>query len=83
MSQDFGEGAWIKGRKRHRCAGCQGPIFKSELHFQFKGKYENEWQNWRMHAECHAAQEISGDDEVSETPMPDRVRTIMVREQRA
>ena len=35
MSQDFGEGRHIVGRKPHHCIGCYGPIPKGETHFQW------------------------------------------------
>ena len=50
---DFGDGAWIVGRKEHRCEGCLGRIPKGEKHFQYKGRYDGVWQNWRLHEECH------------------------------
>jgi hypothetical protein len=80
MSQDFGDGGWVMGRKQHRCEACLGPIPKGEKHYHYQGKYDDEWQNWRMHEECHA-QYLDGGDEFwpGDMPMPDRVR-VLVRE---
>ena len=79
MSQDFGEGKWVIGRKRHRCESCFGPIQKGERHWHYQGMYEGDWQNWRMHEECYLACEEDGDDEFmpGEAPMPDRVRAFV------
>lgn len=75
---DFGEGNWIKGRKDHRCAGCGARIPKGEDHYNYRGIYGGDWQNWRMHEECHAAYDADGDDEFIEGdyPVPDRIRSM-------
>lgn len=52
---DFGGGGSIKARKQHYCEWCSEPIVKGEIHYQFKGIWEGEWQNWRMHTECSDA----------------------------
>jgi hypothetical protein len=41
-----------KANKEHKCIWCGEGILKGEVHYQFKGKWEGEWQNWRMHKEC-------------------------------
>lgn len=75
---DFGEGRWVVGRKQHRCDACYGPIPKGEKHFNYCGKYGGDWQNWRMHEECHAAwyADDSGEFVEGGFAMPDRVRQI-------
>lgn len=81
MAQDFGDGRWVNGRKPHRCAGCCSVIPKGEVHFQFKGKWEDEWQNWRLHAECHADWDANGESEVSnDMPTPPRIVALMERD---
>ena len=77
---DFGEGKWIIGRKRHRCEYCYGPIPKGEKHYNYRGMYDGEWQNWRMHEECQEDYYDCGDYD-GFTPggaeIPDRVRAIL------
>ena len=80
---DFGEGHWVIGRKAHRCEGCFGPIPRGEKHFLYKGMYQCEWQNWRMHEECHedwhTNLDLHGDGEFTPgyMPVPQRIRTLM------
>ena len=50
---DFGEVRHPVAAKEHRCEWCGEPIPKGEKHAHFVGKWENEFQNWRMHYECH------------------------------
>lgn len=52
---DCGGGFFIKAKKEHPCIWCHTPILKGETHYQFKGLWESEWQNWRMHSECSDA----------------------------
>jgi len=79
---NFGEGRWMAGRKDHRCEYCYGPIPKGEEHFYYRGMYDGEWQNWRMHRECYEGYEIdaqySGDWEFmpGEADRPERVKQI-------
>ena len=49
---DFGDSFVVIGRKEHRCEWCGQMILKGERHHQYKGKWQDEWQNWRMHNEC-------------------------------
>ena len=76
---DFGEGKWIVGRKQHRCEYCYGPIPKGERHYNYRGMYSGEWQNWRMHEECESDSSTEGDYEFmpGDGPMPERVRELM------
>ena len=62
---DFGGSQWVKGRKKHVCAGCGSVIPVGELHFQFKGMWEGDWQNWRAHAECHELWDSDGCGEIT------------------
>jgi len=52
---EVGGGGYLVAKKEYPCAWCQTPIPKGERHFQFKGKWDGEWQDWRMHAECSTA----------------------------
>lgn len=52
---DFGETFHPLARKQHRCEWCYGPIPKGERHAQYRGIYDGDWQNWRMHQECYDA----------------------------
>ena len=51
----FNEIAWVVGRKEYRCEWCGEKILCGEKHAHFVGKWEGEFQNWRMHDECHVA----------------------------
>ena len=61
MSNSFGEPRAVVARKPHRCEWCYEPILKGESHQQFKGMWEGDWQNWRMHQECFDAYEPDDD----------------------
>lgn len=83
MSQDFGGALWIRGRKRYRCDACYGPIPKGETHANYRGMYENEWQNWRMHRECYEGYSADGCGEFmpGDFPMPERIRAMLGEQQ--
>ena len=49
---DFGDMRYPVGRKDHRCEWCGETIAKGEKHAHFVGKWEGEFQNWRMHFDC-------------------------------
>lgn len=76
---DFGEGAWRKARKEHRCEYCSGPIPAGETYFRFVGMFDDEFQNWAMHEECHAAYNDSGEYEFmpGDGEMPERVKALI------
>jgi len=75
---DFGEGRWVVGNRRHRCAACMGPIPLKERHYHYRGMYGGDWQNWRMHVECYETyaqdnfEEFTGGD----FPVPDRIAPL-------
>lgn len=75
---DFGDGHWVVGRKHHRCGGCGAQIPKGERHFHYRGIYGGDWQNWRMHKECHDSHEADGAEEFidGDFPVPDRIRVM-------
>ena len=50
---NFGNTVTMKGRKNHRCIACYGGIPKGEEHVHFKGMWGGDWQDWRMHKDCH------------------------------
>lgn len=54
MCNVFGSMLTPVARKDHRCEWCYERIARGERHHQFKGQWNGEWQNWRMHAECYA-----------------------------
>jgi hypothetical protein len=58
----FGGGDYVKAQKSHSCIWCQTPIQKGETHYQFKGQWEGEWQNWRMHGDCTGAHDDETQD---------------------
>lgn len=77
---DFGEIHHVTGRKPHRCEMCFGVIPKGESHAHFKGMWQGEWQNWRMHEECYDAsdkQEIYIDGFTpGEGEKPERIKLL-------
>jgi len=50
---DFFNYTYPIARKEHRCEWCGEPIPKGEKHIHGSGVWEGDWQNWRMHNECH------------------------------
>ena len=60
---DFGNYRHPKAAKNHRCEWCGETIPKGEIHFQFTGVWESEWQNWRMHEECSEIYSLNDDGE--------------------
>src|ERR1035437_6389755 len=52
------------GRKDYHCEWCGEKIPKGERHVHFVGIWEGDWQNWRMHDECHESPKQS--DELSD-----------------
>lgn len=58
-------------RKRHGCAWCHEWIDVGERHYHYTGKWEGEFQDWRMHEECadsHQSETYEG--EICEGPHP-------------
>lgn len=64
MSTDFNSNTAPVARKVHRCEWCGEPIPIGEKHVKFSGKWEGDFQSWRMHPECYEA--AGQDDEISE-----------------
>ena len=63
---DFGEMKSPRAAKQHQCTWCQEPILKGEIHKQYVGMYDGDWQNWRMHDDCLKAsnrERQHGDDD--------------------
>lgn len=52
MSTDFGDTTFPTARKQHRCEWCGEPIEAHARHVKFSGKWEGDFQSWRMHHEC-------------------------------
>jgi hypothetical protein len=61
MMSDFGDIIHHKGRKGHHCEWCGEPIPKGETFAHYKGMWQDEWQNWRMHEECYEAYRLIPD----------------------
>lgn len=49
---DFSDSDTRTARKRHNCLYCMEWIEAGELHHRQGGKWEGEWQDWRMHLDC-------------------------------
>jgi hypothetical protein len=60
---DFGDGNWIKTRKPHRCEWCGQRIEVGANAYHYKGMYDGEWQDWRMHEECQDDYALNCDGE--------------------
>jgi hypothetical protein len=78
---NFGETFSPVARKQHRCEWCLGPIPEGEKHKQFRGMWDSEWQNWRMHNECYdEQQEEARHGECEFTPgcgeIPERLKQL-------
>jgi hypothetical protein len=58
---DFGEMKAVTGKKDYRCEWCGETILTGERHDHYVGKWEGEFQNWRMHVECYGAAALSDD----------------------
>lgn len=52
---DFGDGRTVRARKEFTCQWCHDPILVGERHFRFTGKWQGEFQDWRMHSDCEDA----------------------------
>jgi hypothetical protein len=52
---DFGEGRTVRARKESTCQWCHDPIQVGEYHFRFVGKWQGDFQDWRMHSDCEDA----------------------------
>lgn len=77
---NFGDGEWHVGRKDHRCEWCGQSIPKGETFFHYKGIFEGEWQNWRMHNECFEDYQINSDVNEGFSPF-DNERPATVEQQ--
>lgn len=60
---DFGRESWPTSRKPRPCEWCWQTIPAGERHFHFVGRWQGDWQDWRMHAECLRAKWGCGNDE--------------------
>lgn len=49
---DFGEMKTVKVRKDCKCSWCGELILKGQSVSRFKGNWQGDWQNWKMHDEC-------------------------------
>lgn len=58
---DFGNVSYPVGRKDYRCEWCGQWIPTGEKHAHFVCKWEGDFQNWRMHLECHDDANESGE----------------------
>ena len=79
---NFGNITYPIARLEHRCEYCYGPIPKGEKHPQFKGMWDGEWQNWRMHQECYdyySRSENYPDDGFTpgDAPVPERIKSLL------
>lgn len=50
---DFGDLTHPVARRSHLCEWCERTIEKGQRHCQYRGKWQGEWQNWRMHEDCY------------------------------
>ncbi len=59
----FNDFTWRVARKQHQCVWCFEFILVGESHAHYVGTWEGEFQNWRMHEECHEDYDINLDPE--------------------
>ena len=52
---NFGKGKWVKVRKDKACSWCGETIKKGEKAYHFNGRWDGDWQDWKMHEECRQA----------------------------
>ena len=52
---DFGTGKVITARKPRLCEWCGEAIKKGDKEYHFKGMWQGQWQDWKMHPECQEA----------------------------
>jgi hypothetical protein len=55
INMDFGNEYQVKLRKTKKCEWCGQDMIKGEVVYHFKGKFNGEWQDWKMHNECEEA----------------------------
>ena len=70
---DFGAMKSPRAAKQHPCTWCGEPILKGEIHKQYVGMYDGDWQNWRMHDDCLKAcsrEREHGDDYLCDARHP-------------
>ena len=65
---DFGETIWPTAAKAHRCEWCGETIPKGEKHAHFAGKWDGEFQDWRMHSECYTEGDANQEIQEGFTP---------------
>lgn len=58
---DFDETTYPVAAKEHRCEWCGQMILQGEKHAHFVGKWDGEFQNWRMHLVCNADADENGE----------------------
>lgn len=75
---DFGESKRVMSFQQRRCDYCYGPIPEREKHWSWKGRFDGEWQSWRMHDECMTDYSDHGDGEFfpGDAPWPKRIAEI-------
>jgi len=81
---DFGETLSPVARKQYTCEWCGWRIPIGEQHKQYKGVFDGEWQNWRMHNECFEEQQaeaLQGEPEFMPGcgEPPQRIKELAVR----
>lgn len=76
---DFGRSYHPKAAKNHRCEWCGETIHRGEIHYQFTGVWEGDWQNWRMHEDCFTDSYSNGDYADGFTPFENKRPTSPAR----
>lgn len=54
----FNDPSRVISRKIRQCAWCYQRIPTGDQHIHFVGKWEGEFQDWRMHVECFGVYSI-------------------------
>ena len=50
-----------KPKRKHPCVWCRIQIRPGEKHLKFTGKWEGDFQNWRIHLECNEPMMVARD----------------------
>ena len=53
MSWGFERHEKFKAAKIHKCCWCWQDIVKGEKHYHQIGIFNGDWNDWRMHLDCH------------------------------
>jgi len=80
---EFDNMSYPVGRKAYRCEWCGQSILTGEKHVHYVGKWDGEFQNWRMHLECYNESSKDRDALDGFTPFENERPVLLARDIRA